>query len=82
MLTYCNEPKVGIKLLKISHFSITIIPCFLTFCSSDQLLLSFKFLIFKYSSCYIAFTSAAWAQLNTMLSLNQLIRISAWFLSP
>jgi len=32
-------PKVGIKLLKISYQNI--IPCFLTFCSSGQSLLSF-----------------------------------------
>jgi len=40
-LTYCYGQKVGIKLLKISHVRILAIPCFLTFCSSDQFLLSF-----------------------------------------
>jgi len=38
-------PKVGIELFKISCQNI--IPCFLTFCSSDQSLLSF-FLNFKF----------------------------------
>jgi len=33
-----------------------VIPCFLTFCSSDQSLLSFKFLIFKYSNNNICIT--------------------------
>jgi len=39
-------PKVGIKPLKISYASQNIIPCFLTFCSSDQSLLSFLNFIF------------------------------------
>jgi len=45
-------PKVGIKPLK--YLMLTdIISCFLTFCCSDQFLLSFlKFLIFKYSSLF------------------------------
>jgi len=49
MLTYCNGPKVGIKFLKISHIRQNIIPCFLTFCSSDQSLLKFQ-IVFKYSN--------------------------------
>jgi len=43
MLTHCNRPRVGIKLLKISCQNI--IPCFLTFCSSDtQFFLNFQFI--------------------------------------
>jgi len=34
-------PKVRIKPLKMSYAGQNIIPCFLTFCSSDQSLLSF-----------------------------------------
>jgi len=47
-------PKVGIQLLKISYVCQDIIPCFLTFCSSDQSLLSFLNFKFLNILVYVA----------------------------
>jgi len=49
MSTYCNGPKVGIKLLKISHVRILFLVSLLVVAVINSYSV-FKFSIFKYSS--------------------------------
>jgi len=52
VLTYCNGPKVGIKLLKISHVRMLFLVSLL-FVAVINPYSVFKLLIFKYSSVYL-----------------------------
>jgi len=69
-------PKVGIKILKISYVKI-IIPCFLTFCSSDQSLLSF--LNFKFLNILLCYMVAA-ALINHLTVLVDYINIDLFLM--
>jgi len=51
MLTYCIKPKVGIKLLNISHVRILFLVSLL-FVAVINPYSVFKFLVFKYSSLF------------------------------
>jgi len=53
MLPYCNESKVGIKLLKYSCPNI--IACFLLFVVVINCYSVFKFMIFRYSSLFTCY---------------------------